>query len=135
MPRGGVARGMDRASLNLWTRTFGSFALAASLLHAGMHVERDATPVWGGILAVLVFGTLTVGALWALSRMNAKRPAQMTALVLLGVTPVVAALVHWSDLLVADAYAATLWSMLVTGGLTALFGALVLRGRGGATSD
>lgn len=121
---------MDRASLNLYTRMAGSAVLATLLLHGGIHLERDAFPTWASALVVTLAVAYTVGALWALSRMNVKRAAQWGTLSLLGGIPLLLSVAHLADRPVGGVYAGTYWALAVAGAATTALAALILKARG-----
>lgn len=119
MPRAGLARLMDRASKNLYARVFGSLAQAAFFVHVGQHLMREGEVGAGAWAVVALFLVVAVAASWAQARLNAKRAAVWTALVLLGLLPVGAFLVHLRDLDVPGGYGPVLV-------LNALFGLATL---------
>ena len=124
---------MDRAWQNLLVRTFGSFALAALLVHAGL--DAPARPLPG--LYLVPFFLAALVANWALARLNVKRPALWTTTVLLGAIPLAMPLLHAGDLGASALYDGVLYAGAASGLATLALGALMLRerGAGAATPD
>ena len=120
---------------NLLARVAGSLAQGVFLVHVGQHLARtDPLPGWAwGVLALLL--VLGVAASWAQARLNAKRPALWTALVLMGLLPVGAFLAHRAPLDAPSGYGVVLLLNLVFGLLTLAFTAWLLAGRRAGAGD
>lgn len=110
---------------NLLARVYGSLAFAALLMHVGQHLQTETGESVGAgdwTFVGLVF-VLAVAAAWAQARLNAKRPALWTALVLLGILPMGAWLAHRAPLDTPGGYGIILLLGLLFG-----FGTLVMTG-------
>lgn len=116
---------MDRATQNLVVRLSGSFALTAVLVHAGL--DAPLRP-WPGLYLVPFF-VAGVAANWALSRLNVKRAALWTTVVLLGAVPALMPLAHLRDLGADALYDGVLYAGAAFGLVTLLAGLPMLRGR------
>lgn len=114
---------MDRASKNLYARVFGALATTALFVHVGQHVSTAYPDRVPGIawLAVALFLILGVASAWAQARLNAKRPALWTALVLTGLLPVAAYLYHRAPLDMGGGYGIVLLLALLFGAASAVF--------------
>lgn len=110
---------------NLLVRTFGSFALAALLIHGGLDAPLRSLP---GLFLVPFFLVALI-ANWALARLNVKRPALWTTVVVLGLVPALMPLAHLQDLGESALYDGILYANGAFGLATLVMGALMLRSR------
>lgn len=117
---------------NLLVRTSGSFALAALLVHGGLDAPAYALP--GLYLAPFFLAALVAN--WALARLNVKRGALWTTVVLLGAVPLVMPLAHWGGLGASALYDGVLYAGAAFGLATVAIGGRMLAARGaGARED
>lgn len=110
---------------NLLVRTFGSFSLAALLLHGGLDAPMRPLP---GLYLVPYF-LAALAANWALARLNVKRPALWATTILLGALPALMPLFHLGDLGRSALYDGVLYAGALFGLATLATGALLLRAR------
>lgn len=100
---------------NLLIRLFGSASLALLLVHGGQDLGFRPVP-WAFVTLWVV---IAVAANWALARLNVKRAALWTTLVVLGLVPGLMPVLHLGELGLYDArYLAVLVAGSVAGILT-----------------
>jgi hypothetical protein len=106
---------MDRATENLIIRLFGSASLAFLLVHGGQDLGLRPAP-WAFVTLWVV---VAIAGNWALARLNAKRAALWTTLVVLGLAPALMPVLHLGEMGRYDArYMGVLYATCTAGLLT-----------------